>query len=223
MGLKPEQLAMLFQPFNRLGQESGAQEGTGIGLVVTKRLVELMGGVIGVSSSQGVGSMFWIELRATEPLPPLRVADAARALESATARAADSPLTVLYVEDNPANLKLVEEIISFRPDLRLLSAPDGHLGIELARAHLPDLILMDINLPGVNGLDALRILRSDSRTSDIPVIALTANAMPRDLEKGLAAGFFRYLVKPINIDEFTEAINSTLAYLADRKTSKELS
>ena len=223
MGLKPEQLAMLFQPFNRLGQESGAQEGTGIGLVVTKRLVELMGGVIGVSSSQGVGSMFWIELRAAAPLPPLREAEVARTLESATARAAGSPLTVLYVEDNPANLKLVEEIISFRPDLRLLSAPDGHLGIELARAHLPDLILMDINLPGVNGLDALRILRSDSRTTHIPVIALTANAMPRDLEKGIAAGFFRYLVKPINIDEFTEAINSTLAYLAERKTSKELS
>jgi len=227
IGLKPEQVAMLFQPFNRLGQETGPEEGTGIGLVVTKRLVELMGGVIGASSSQGVGSLFWIELRAAEPLPSLVDSEAARVLgDSAGQRAPDAPAVVLYVEDNPANLKLVEEIISFRPDLRLLSAPDAHLGIELARAHQPDIVLMDINLPGMSGLDAIRVLRSDSRTQHIPVIALTANAMPRDIEKGVAAGFFRYLVKPINIDEFTEAINSTLAYIAertDRKASKELS
>ncbi|WP_229417390.1 ATP-binding protein [Massilia sp. Root418] len=226
IGLKPDQVAMLFQPFNRLGQETGPEEGTGIGLVVTKRLVELMGGVIGASSSQGVGSLFWIELRATEPLPSLD-SETARALaDNAGQHAPDAPAAILYVEDNPANLKLVEEIISFRPDLRLLSAPDAHLGVELARAHQPDIILMDINLPGMSGLDAMRVLRSDSRTQHIPVIALTANAMPRDIEKGVAAGFFRYLIKPINIDEFTEAINSTLAHIAergDRKASKELS
>ncbi|CAN7581427.1 ATP-binding protein [Pseudoduganella sp. LjRoot289] len=224
IGLRPEQVAQLFQPFNRLGQESGAEEGTGIGLVVTKRLVELMGGVIGVSSSQGAGSMFWIEMPAADPVPSLLEGEGARALgETAKPHNPGDPVTILYVEDNPANLKLVEEIISFRPDLRLLSAPDGHLGVELARAHLPDIILMDINLPGMNGLDAMRVLRADSRTGAIPVIALTANAMPRDIEKGVAAGFFRYLIKPINIDEFTEAINSTLAYLADRKASKEMS
>lgn len=191
---------------------------------MTKRLVELMGGVIGASSSQGVGSLFWIELRATDPLPSLIDSEAARALGGAAGqRAPDAPAVILYVEDNPANLKLVEEIISFRPDLRLLSAPDAHLGIELARAHQPDIILMDINLPGMSGLDALRVLRADSGTQHIPVIALTANAMPRDIEKGVAAGFFRYLIKPINIDEFTEAINSTLATIAERKASKELS
>ena len=218
-GLKPEQLAMLFQPFNRLGQESGAEEGTGIGLVVTKRLVELMGGVIGVSSRQGTGSTFWIEMQATAPVPSRVHGDgAARALAALPAPAGDgAPATVLYIEDNPANLKLVEEIIGFKPGLRLLSAPDGHLGLDLARTQRPDVILMDINLPCISGYEALALLRGDPRTAAIPVIALTANAMPRDIEKGLAAGFFRYLIKPIDIDEFTEAINSTMAYLARRE------
>ncbi|WP_028102012.1 hybrid sensor histidine kinase/response regulator [Pseudoduganella violaceinigra] len=216
MGLRPEQVKLLFQPFNRLGQESGTEEGTGIGLVVTKRLVELMGGTIGVTSSQGVGSMFWIELLSTDPTPSRVDMNAERPAEHPR-HAAGEPATVLYVEDNPANLKLVEEIISFRPDLRLISAPDGHLGIELARAHRPDIILMDINLPGVNGIDAVKVLTNDPLTAHIPVIALTANAMPRDVEKGLAAGFFRYLIKPINIDEFTEAINSTMAFLQRRE------
>ncbi|GGB93773.1 ATP-binding protein [Pseudoduganella buxea] len=215
MGLKPEQLRMLFQPFNRLGQEAGVEEGTGIGLVVTKRLVELMGGTIGVSSSPGAGSMFWIELKTTRPVPS--ALDVLAALPpSAMAAREPGAITVLYVEDNPANLKLVQEIISFRPELRLLSAPDGQLGLEMARVHLPDLILMDINLPGIGGVEALRLLRADPRTAHIPVVALTANAMPRDVERGIAAGFFRYLIKPINIDEFTEAINSTISWLAER-------
>ncbi len=215
MGLKPEQLRMLFQPFNRLGQEAGVEEGTGIGLVVTKRLVELMGGTIGVSSSPGAGSMFWIELKTTQPVPS--ALDVLAGLPpSAMAAREPGAITVLYVEDNPANLKLVQEIISFRPELRLLSAPDGQLGLEMARAHLPDLILMDINLPGIGGVESLRLLRTDPRTAHIPVVALTANAMPRDVERGIAAGFFRYLIKPINIDEFTEAINSTISWLAER-------
>jgi len=211
-GLNPEQLANLFQPFNRLGQEAGAQEGTGIGLVVTKRLVELMGGEIGVTSSPGVGSVFSIELASTSPLAsalPERGSEA----EAAPSAPPDEgePHLVLYVEDNPANLRLVEEIVAFRRDLRLLSAPDGHLGLELAKAHRPDAILMDLNLPGMSGFEVLRQLRADPETTWIPVIALTANAMPRDIERGLAAGFHRYLTKPIDIDKFTEAINSTLA------------
>jgi CheY-like chemotaxis protein len=168
-----------------------------------------------------VGSLFWIELRAIDPLPSLAGSEAARALGApGRERGPEAPASILYVEDNPANLKLVEEIISFRPDLSLLPAPDAHLGIELARVHQPDIILMDINLPGMSGLEAMRVLRSDSRTQHIPVIALTANAMPRDIEKGVAAGFFRYLIKPINIDEFTEAINSTLAHIAERAELK---
>jgi CheY-like chemotaxis protein/anti-sigma regulatory factor (Ser/Thr protein kinase) len=209
VGLRPEQVRMLFQPFNRLGQEAGAEEGSGIGLVVTKRLVELMGGTIGVTSSPGVGSMFWVELKTTEPVPVPAARIAAQPAAGMPAPARDS-VTLLYVEDNPANLKLVQEIIRFRPELRLLSAPDGQLGLELARAHLPDVILLDINLPGMSGFDVLRQLRADPRTAGIPAIALTANAMPRDVERGIAAGFFRYLIKPINIDEFTEAVNSSI-------------
>ncbi|MFL6672757.1 MAG: ATP-binding protein [Massilia sp.] len=217
LGLRPDQVDALFQPFNRLGQENSAQEGTGIGLVVTRKLVELMGGAIGVSSSPGVGSVFWIELKASAPLPPLAPELMPAALPHGAAPAPDAPRQLLYVEDNPANLKLVEEIVRFRPDLRLLAAPDGQLGLALARAHLPELILMDINLPGMSGFDVLKELRRDPRTAAIPVIALTANAMPRDIERGLAAGFFRYLTKPIEVDKFTAAIDGTLAWAAARR------
>ena len=227
MGLRPDQVELLFQPFNRLGQENGAEEGTGIGLVVTRRLVELMGGTIAVTSSAGVGSVFSIELAMTRPLTSALGAGGGAGVlapprPEATLDAqggAAQVHTLLYVEDNPANLKLVEEIVRFRPDLRLLSAPDGHLGIEMAKAHLPEVILMDLNLPCVSGVDALKELRSDPRTAHIPIIALTASAMPRDVERGLASGFFRYLTKPINIDEFTEAIDSTLAVADARRLS----
>jgi signal transduction histidine kinase/CheY-like chemotaxis protein len=220
-GLRAEQVEALFQPFNRLGQENGAEEGTGIGLVVTRRLVEVMGGTIGVSSSVGVGSVFWVELQATEAQPSaLAARPAPRPVHAPAPRAGASHL-LLYVEDNPANLKLVEQIVSFRPDLRLLSAPDGRLGIELARAHRPAIVLMDLNLPGLSGFDALRELRADPATAMIPVIALTANAMARDIERGLASGFFRYLTKPIDIDEFTAAIDSTLAWIEQRRAAQK--
>ena len=220
VGLDAEQLALLFQPFNRLGQEGGTEEGSGIGLVVTKRLVELMDGNIGVSSAPGEGSIFWIELRVVDavPIPAAPVLprpDLAGALLDNSA-----PVTLLYVEDNPANLTLVEEIVRYCPQLQLLTATDGRLGVEMARTHLPQLILMDINLPHVNGTDALKLLRADPRTAHIPVIALTANAMPGDVERSMALGFYRYLTKPINLDEFTEAINSTLAYVAQQRRQK---
>ncbi len=221
LGLRPDQVDALFQPFNRLGQENGSEEGTGIGLVVTRRLVELMGGEIGVSSSVGVGTVFWIELGLTEPVQAKFENGAVLALERKQARPAHATHTLLYVEDNPANLKLVQEIVGFRSDLRLLSAPDGHLGIEMAKAHLPDVILMDLNLPCVSGTDALKALRSDPRTAHIPIVALTANAMPKDVERGLASGFFRYLTKPINIDEFNEAIDSTLAFADTRRAAQK--
>ncbi|PLY39997.1 hybrid sensor histidine kinase/response regulator [Janthinobacterium sp. ROICE36] len=221
VGLNAEQLALLFQPFNRLGQEGGTEEGSGIGLVVTKRLVELMDGSIGVASAPGEGSTFWIELRMVDALPvpvapALPLPDLAGALLEHSA-----PVTLLYVEDNPANLTLVEEIVRYCPQLQLLTATDGRLGVEMARTHLPQLILMDINLPHVNGTDALKLLRADPRTAHIPVIALTANAMPGDVERSMALGFYRYLTKPINLDEFTEAINSTLAYVAQQRRQKD--
>ena len=126
---------------------------------------------------------------------------------------ADAPLrTLLYVEDNPANMQLVEQLIARCPDLRLVTAVNGTLGIELARATQPQVILMDINLPGISGIKALKILREDPATAHIPVIALSANAMPRDIAKGLEAGFFRYLTKPIKIKEFMDTLNAALEH-----------
>ena len=211
-GLSEENLAQLFQPFNRLGQESGAEEGTGIGLVVSKRLVELMGGAIGAESTVGVGSVFWIELNATAA-PQLVLGEAEPRASAPALLQSDLPLrTLLYVEDNPANLMLVERLVARRPDMRLLSARDGSRGIEIARASLPDVILMDINLPGISGIKALRILLDDPATTHIPVIALSANAMPHDIEKGLEAGFFRYLTKPIKVNEFMDTLDVALKF-----------
>ena len=209
-GLDPDRLAQLFQPFNRLGREAGAEEGTGIGLVVTKRLVELMGGTIGVESAVGVGSVFWIDLSVTRA-PQLGARDAERATHARPDAVDGAPLhTVLYVEDNPANLELVEQLIARRPELRMLSAADGELGIEFARAYRPEVILMDVNLPGISGIEAMKILRADPSTAHIPIIALSANAVPRDVEKALAAGFFGYLTKPIKVDEFMSTLNIAL-------------
>ncbi len=208
-GLSPNALQQLFQPFNRLGKEEGPEEGTGIGLVMSKRLVELMGGSIGVESAVGVGSLFWFELNSAAepsseagPQPPATLPEQTR--PGALLR------TVLYIEDNPANLKLMEQLISRRPDLRLLSATDGILGISLARTHRPDVILMDINLSGISGIEALKRLLEDPATAHIPVVAVSANAMPRDIEKGLQAGFFRYLTKPIKVNEFMETLQCAL-------------
>jgi CheY-like chemotaxis protein len=204
--LTPAQVAQLFQPFNRLGKESGAQEGTGIGLMVTKHLAEMMGGAIGVESVPGVGSVFWVEFALTSATPAARLPHAGEPQTQPRSTPDAPPRTLLYVEDNPANLELVEQLIARRPDLRLLSAADGSIGIEFARAHLPDLILMDINLPGISGIEAMKVLRADPATAEIPIIALSANAMPRDIEKGLQAGFFRYLTKPIKVDQFMDAL-----------------
>ena len=208
-GLPPEKLVQLFQPFNRLGQETGAEEGTGIGLVVTKQLVELMGGTIGVESTVGVGSEFWVEL-IRDVTPQLSDGHTMPAELVPKFRGGAAQRTLLYVEDNPANLMLVEQIIEGHPHVRMLGASDGNRGIALARAHRPDVILMDINLPGISGYQVLKILREDPATARIPVLAISANAMPRDIEKGMEAGFFRYLTKPIKVNEFMEALDSAL-------------
>ncbi len=161
-------------------------------------------------------SVFWIELNlSAEP-----EFDAGTAKLAAVAHAAiptDVRLrTLLYVEDNPANLMLVEDLIARRPDIRLLSAMDGIRGVEIARASLPDVILMDINLPGISGIQALKILQADPTTAQIPVVALSANAMPHDIERGLETGFFRYLTKPIKVNEFMEALDVALEYAKTR-------
>ena len=209
-GLSPAEIAQLFQPFNRLGRAATTEEGTGIGLVVSKRLVELMGGVIGVESKVGKGSVFWIELNLTEPQTAVSELETL-ALAPKTNDTGTRVRTLLYVEDNPANLMLVEDLIGRRADIQLLIARDGIRGIEIARASQPDAILMDINLPGINGIEALGILAADPVTAHIPVVALSANAMPHDIEKGLQAGFFRYLTKPIKVNEFMDTLDQALS------------
>jgi signal transduction histidine kinase len=216
VGMRPDQVEALFQPFNRLGQEAGVQVGTGIGLVVTKHMVELMGGEIGVASTPGAGSRFWIELDS----PPVSVAAAAEpGIEAAPPEAGEAGdrATVLCVEDNSASLLLIQEALSARSDLRLLTAVNGKLGVELARAHLPDVILLDNNMPVLSGRDAQAILKVDPRTAGIPIIAISANAMPNAVAESLAAGFFGYLTKPIDIAELVRAVDGAVAHSAGRK------
>ncbi|WP_342116941.1 PAS domain S-box protein [Pseudoduganella sp. OTU4001] len=209
-GLSPEQIAGLFQPFNRLGQEGGPEEGSGIGLVLSKRLAELMEASIEVSSSVGQGSTFTVEMVAAAPLqlPPATAYDAA--VEAPPSIAQRAKPVLLYVEDNPANLRLVQEIVKLHLELDLLSATDGNTGVSMAREFRPDVILMDMNLPGISGREAQRRLRQDPVTREIPIIALSANAMPLDVQAALEAGFFRYLTKPLNIQDFLEVVGEAL-------------
>jgi len=211
-GLSPADIAQLFQPFNRLGRAATEEEGTGIGLVVSKRLVELMEGVIGVESAVGRGSVFWFELNLTTGPQPSAIGSTAVAIAREQDPARTQLRTLLYVEDNPANRMLVEDLVARRPDIRLLTAEDASRGIEIARASLPDVILMDINLPGISGIQALGILAEDPATAHIPVVALSANAVPRDIERGLEAGFFRYLTKPIKVNEFMHTLEVALNF-----------
>lgn len=212
-GLTPEQLAQLFQPFNRLGREYGPDEGTGMGLVVSRRLVESMGGAVGVESRVDVGSVFWFEL----PVAPAPTSESAGAGEARwndrgllAALAPASPATLLYVEDNASNLTLVEELIARCSNLTLLTAVTGHLGIDLARANLPDVIIMDINLPDISGYEAMTMLRDDPATAHIPVMALSARAIPGDIQKGAEAGFCSYVTKPFNVAQFMDALDAAL-------------
>lgn len=206
-GIAADKLGLLFQPFERLGvSELTAIEGTGIGLAISKRLIELMGGTIGVDSAPGQGSTFWIEL----PLA-LGPQQAAAAVPAASPDVARGTHKMLYVEDNAANLKLVEAMLRNRPDLTLLSASNGEYGLELAQRYLPDVILLDIHLPGMDGYAVLKALQAQPETRGIPVIALSADAMPLDVERGLAAGFRRYLTKPVKLPELVEAIGRVMA------------
>ena len=210
-GMSSAQLEALFQPYNRLGRDARDEEGTGLGLVVSKRLAEAMQARLGVDSTPGRGTTFWLDIASCPARQPLqespRLSAIARPAE--TIRLPDRK-TLLYVEDNPLNLALVAGLIHFRPDLDLLSAGDGQTGLELARRHLPQLILMDSDLPDISGTQVMQLLRADARTAHIPVIALTAMAGPGDVRQGLAAGFYRYLTKPIDVVAFSEAINSAL-------------
>ena len=214
VGLSTEQIDSIFEPFSRVAAHRDQVEGTGIGLTITRKLVALMGGSIGVDSQPGRGSRFWVRI-------PLFCGDpAAKPIVAGVAGEAEAPAragftghqqTVLYVEDNPANLALVEYLIRHRrPHLHLLSAHTGEVGISIAESQHPDLIILDVSLPGMDGYQVLDALRTDPKLRDTPTLALSANAMQRDIEKGLAAGFDDYLTKPIDVERLLRTIDTLL-------------
>jgi CheY-like chemotaxis protein len=211
MGIPEDKQDKLFQPFQRAGQETGPIEGTGIGLVITRRLAELMGGTVGFRSAPGKGSEFWVEL-------PV---DASLVGAGSDERSASEPAPhhdgrrskrhlVLYVEDNPANVTFMRDVLGDFPGMELATSPTAEMGIEIALGRRPDLVIMDINLPGMDGVAALARIQSEPSIANVPVIALTAAASERDRKRGLAAGFFRYLTKPIQIDELLAALEAVL-------------
>ena len=210
-GLNDEQIKLLFQPFERLGAEFTDVEGTGIGLAISKRIINLLGGTIGVDSTPGKGSTFWIELERAAESPqsvPLELAGSSEEVEPGTP--GEKEFTVLHIEDNPANLRLMEHLFKSRPDINLLSAMTPNRGLELAAAHQPDLILLDINLPEMDGFEVLKLLKKGIKTEHIPVVAVSANAMPSDIKKGKMAGFEAYLTKPIKIDKLMSTVDEVM-------------
>jgi len=211
-GISPERVDDLFEPFNRLDAEHSGTEGTGIGLSFSKQVIELMGGELGLDTEVGCGSTFYVVLPA-ESLPALEAgyADPVEPGPEAGNEEAGKRQTVLYIEDNPANLKLVEQILSHHAGTELISAHNAELGIELALSHRPSLILLDINLPGMSGYDILEIFQEDETLRQVPVIAITANAMPRDRERGKQAGFADYLTKPLDVAHFKQIVEAYLA------------
>ncbi len=207
-GIPPERIGDLFQPFNRLGAEAGEIEGTGIGLTITRRLVDLMGGEMGVDSTHGVGSTFWLELAVGQTA---NVGAGQTAVENINASGSwQREARVLAIDDNPANLKLIAQVMGMREHVHLLTAHTPELGIELALAHRPDLILLDINMPGMDGYQVLKVFQASAELRHIPVVAITANAMPRDIERGKAAGFTDYLTKPLDIGHFLQVADALL-------------
>jgi CheY-like chemotaxis protein len=220
-GIATEQLDRLFSPFDRLGAENSQVEGTGLGLALSKRLVEAMGGKIGVKTELGKGSLFWVELNLSketlqrkEGMPESAELDAAVELSSRR--------TVLYIEDNLSNLKLIEGILTHRPGIQLKSAMQGGIGISVACEHRPDLILLDVNLPDMEGSEVLARLRSDTRTRDIPVVVVSADAMQTQIDRLLGAGAQAYLTKPIDVTKFLSLLDEILKKPADESSDAQL-
>jgi PAS domain S-box-containing protein len=209
VGIRPDQLQQLFTPFERLDAEHGAIEGTGLGLAVAKRLVEAMKGAIGVESAISKGSTFWINLPLTEA-PLVRSKPADDILEASTAGSGE-PSNVLHIEDNLSSFRLVERVLLCRPEIELFAARGGIEGLNIARERVPDLILLDLNLPQMDGYEVLEHLKSDQRCANIPVIIITADATRRQEDRFLAAGAIEYLTKPLNIKKFLEILDRTLA------------
>jgi signal transduction histidine kinase/ActR/RegA family two-component response regulator len=210
-GIPSDRQHELFEPFVRLDKNNSDVEGTGIGLTITKSIVELMDGGVGFTSREGEGSSFWIDLPLATPRDPVKAQPKIpRTDPIAAALETTDTIKILYVEDNPTNLKLMEAVLGQIPNITMLSAHTAELGLKLASEIRPDLIFMDINLPGMDGYQALKELSRMPELRDIPVIALSADAMPQDIERGLKAGFTQYLTKPIQIGKIRGAIGQAL-------------
>jgi CheY-like chemotaxis protein len=207
-GLSPDKVARLFTPFERLGAEQGDVEGTGLGLALSKHLVEAMGGAIGVESELGTGSTFWVELSpADEQVAALDLMLTGPAFHIQSQPGEQPPTrSVLYIEDNLSNLRLIERILRQLPGISLITAMQGQMGLDMAYEHCPDLILLDVHLPDMAGDEVLRRLQEDPRTVSIPVVVLSADANPRQVERLLEAGARSYLTKPFNVKQLFEVL-----------------
>jgi signal transduction histidine kinase/ActR/RegA family two-component response regulator len=209
-GIPADKHDSLFQPFNRLGAETTEVEGTGVGLTITKRLVEAMNGRMGFETEEGVGSTFWVEvpraLGEAAVSAPCEPAD----IQSLDMTARDT-WRLLYVEDNPANIQLMRALASELPNVQLTSTHTAELGLELALEIRPDIIVLDVNLPGMNGIEAVRRLKEMEETRNIPVVALSANVSQRVIRRGLDAGFCKYLMKPLDIPDFLSTLDDLLS------------
>jgi CheY-like chemotaxis protein len=209
IGIPAERLGELFTPFERLGAERGDIEGTGLGLAVAKGLVEAMEGAMGVESVVGKGTTFWLEFPLTEsPLVQAQVADEEVEIQSA---GSGEKHRVLYIEDNLSNLRLIERVLLRRAAVELLAARNGVQGLELARQDFTDLILLDLNLPDIDGREVLQRLQTDPRCSAIPVVVLSADASSGQRDRFLRAGAAEYLTKPLNVKKFLQVLDQTLA------------
>lgn len=214
-GIPPDKQQRLFIPFERLGTVQGGVEGTGLGLALSKRLTQAMGGSIGVESEVGVGSTFWVELPLAEPPAEELERTAEETRSTGTALATERHYAVLYIEDNLAHLELIERLLARRPGVRLLSAMQGRIGMNLAREHRPDVILLDMHLPDVPGFEILHRLQADLRTRLIPVVTMSSDPSPEQVERLLAAGAHACLAKPIDIVEFMKILDEVLRLRID--------
>ena len=208
-GIPVEKLARLFTPFDRLGAEQSTVEGTGLGLALCQRLVQAMHGAIGVNSTLGNGSTFWLEL--PQAKSPLLAMPAQKTVSSEGDQSAEDTRRILYIEDNFSNVTLVEQMLAERPALELMTAMQGRVGLELARQHSPDLILLDLHLPDMPGWQVLAQLKADHLTRDIPVIVISADATAPQIKRLLSAGARAYLTKPLDIPEFFRVVEEAVA------------